>query len=102
MNRWHGSRLCWQVMQDTLVATVTMQPIPGNDGLDRRQLGHLMTPRLGIVAQLCSAATVARFGFDVERCGHLLRRHQIAPVRLVTLLPTTLLPGGEFRRRSLD
>jgi len=79
-----------------------MQAILGNDRFDGRQLGHLMAQRLWIVAQQHSAATAAHFGLDVERRGDFLGRHQIPPVRLVSRLPTTLLTGGTFRRRSLD
>jgi hypothetical protein len=71
-----------------------VQLILGPHRLHRRQVGHLMLPRLVILAVQRVLATYAVRGFDREHRLHVLPRHQRPALALVTRLPPGLVSTG--------
>lgn len=86
----------------TLLAHQPMQAIFGNDRLDGRQLGHLMSQWLRIFTGQRGTTAAARFRLDVERRADLFRWHQVPPVWLVPPLPAAFLSGRTFWRGTFD
>ena len=79
-----------------------MTPILRDLRLDRRNLGHLVSARLGIVARKFLAAISARGRLAIKRLRHLFRRNQRALMTIMARLATSLLAAGWFRRPAFD
>jgi hypothetical protein len=79
-----------------------MEPVLIHHRLDRRDLGHLMPQRFGVLAVEVVTATPTRFGLAVDDLPESLRRDQSPAVVAMTGLATGLLARGPPLGRSLD